>query len=400
MILRDDKRESFFVEVDYHQGNKYKQSVSGDVFLQHKVREDNRIITVLSDGLGSGIKANVLATLTSSMAVNFISNSRDITRTAEVIMKTLPVCKVRKISYSTFTIIDIDNTGFVKIIEYDNPSYILIRDNRVIEIPKQINKLKYNKYKENILYYSEFSASLGDRIIFFSDGVSQSGMGSRTTPLGWGQENVKDFALKYIKQNNDISARELAKTINNKAFFNDSYKPKDDITCGVIYFRKPRKTIVVTGPPVSQEKDSEIARIFDSFNGRKIICGGSTAKLIGRELNRKVMVNINDHDPDIPPVSCMDGVDLITEGTITLGKILELLEQDNYHEYTRNNAVTKVINLLLDSDIIQFVVGTKINEAHQDPNIPTELGIRRNLIKNIVKLLEEKHLKETKLQFM
>lgn len=400
MILKDDNSESFFVEVDYHQGYKYKQSVNGDVFLQHKVKEDNRIITVLSDGLGSGIKANVLATLTSSMAVNFISNSRDITKTAEVIMKTLPVCKVRKISYSTFTIIDIDNNGFVKIIEYDNPSFILIRDNRVVDIPKKLMKLNYNKNKENTLYYSEFTASLGDRIVFFSDGVSQSGMGAETSPLGWGQENVKEFALKYIKQNSEISARELAKSITNKAFFNDGYKPKDDITCGVIYFRRPRKTIVVTGPPVSKEKDTDIAKLLQKFNGKKIICGGTTAKIIARELDRKVVVSIKDHDPDIPPVSEMEGIDLITEGTITIGKILELLEQDNYNEYTRNNAVTKVINLLLDSDIIYFVVGTKINDAHQDPNIPIELGIRRNLIKNIVKQLEEKHLKETKLQFM
>jgi len=400
MILKDDTRESFFVEVDYHQGYKYKQSVNGDVFHQHKVKEDNRIITVLSDGLGSGIKANVLATLTSTMAVNFISNSRDITKTAEVIMKTLPVCKVRKISYSTFTIIDIDNNGLVKIIEYDNPPYILVRDNKIIEIQKQVRKLNYNKHKENILYYSEFTAQLGDRIVFFSDGVSQSGMGMKNSPLGWGQENVKEFVVKYIKQNGEISARELAKSVTNKAFFNDGYKPKDDITCGVIYFRKPRKTIVVTGPPVSKEKDSEIARMLENFNGKKIICGGTTAKIIARELERKVFVSIKDHDPDIPPMSEMEGIDLITEGTITIGKILELLEADNYNEYTRNNAVTKVINLFLDSDIIHFVVGTKINDAHQDPNIPTELGIRRNLIKNIVKLLEEKHLKETKLKFI
>lgn len=400
MILRDDSGGSFFVEVDYHQGFKYKQSVNGDVFHQHKIKEDNRIITVLSDGLGSGVKANVLATLTSTMAVNFISNSRDITKTAEVIMKTLPVCKVRKISYSTFTIIDIDDSGVVKIIEYDNPAYILIRNNKAVEISKKVMKLNYNKHKENILYYSEFTASLGDRIIFFSDGVSQSGMGTKTTPLGWGIENVKDFALKYIKQNNNISARELAKTINSRAFFNDGYKPKDDITCGVIYFRKPRKTIVVTGPPIAGEKDKYVASMLEKFDGKKIICGGTTAKIISRELDRNVLVSIKDHDPDIPPVSEMEGMDLITEGTITLGKTLELLEQNTHYDYSKNNAVAKIINLLLDSDIIHFIVGTKINDAHQDPNIPVELGIRRNLIKNIIKVLEEKHLKETKLQFV
>ncbi|MDP4173450.1 MAG: SpoIIE family protein phosphatase [Bacteroidota bacterium] len=401
MISTNEMKSNCFIEVDYHQGFKNKQIVGGDVFLHHKIKEENRIIAVLSDGLGSGIKANVLATLTSTMAINFISNSKDICDTAETIMKTLPVCKVRKISYSTFTIVDVDNIGNTRIIEYDNPPFILIRNNRIVKVETKLLKLRYNRYKENVLKYSEFSSQMGDRIIFFSDGVSQSGMGTKVMPLGWGTEKVEEYALSLIKNNPEISARDLAHNIVSKAYANDSYKPKDDITCGVIYFRKPRKLMVLSGPPISKEKDKEIAEMINNFDGKKIICGGTTAKIIARELNKTISVDLNDYDPEIPPCSTIEGIDLVTEGTITIGKLLEALESDiRQIDYNRKNAVLSLINYLHDSDIIYFVVGTKINEAHQDPNIPVELGLRRNLIKNIVKILEEKFLKETKLQFL
>lgn len=400
MTLMSDTGEKSFIEVDYHQGFKYKQIVGGDVFLSHKIKDENRVISVLSDGLGSGVKANVLATLTATMAVNFISSYKDIRKTAETIMRTLPVCKVRKISYSTFTIIDIDSYGKTRIIEFDNPPFLIIRDNRVFPVSNVPIKLNYKKYKENILNYAEFKPMMGDRIVFFSDGVSQSGIGTKNYPLGWGFENVQDYVISLVKNNNSISARELSQCIVNKAYANDGYQPKDDITCGVVYFRKPRKLMILTGPPVSKEKDKELSEMIDSFNGKKIICGGTTAKIVSRELNRNVRIDLADHNPDVPPISQMEGIDLITEGTITLSKVLEILEQNNYYERANKNAADRLVNYLLDSDIIHFVVGTKINDAHQDPNIPFELGIRRNLIKSIVNLLEEKYLKETKLQFI
>lgn len=392
--------EKCFVEVDYHQGFKYQQIVGGDVFLSHKIKEEDRTISVLSDGLGSGVKANVLATLTATMAVNFISNYKDVKKTAETIMRTLPVCKTRKISYSTFTIVDIEGLGKTRIIEYDNPPFIIIRDGRLLTNEVIPLKLDYKKYKENILNYTEFKPKLGDRIIFFSDGVSQSGIGTKKYPLGWGTDDVENYILSLVKNNPEISARELSQCIVNKAYANDSYKPKDDITCGVIYFRKPRKLLVLTGPPVSKEKDKELAEMINKFNGKRIICGGTTAKIVARELNKKIQIDLNDHDPEIPPGCRMDGIDLVTEGTITISKVLESLEQNSSYVKANRNAAAKLIDYILDSDVIQFVVGTKINEAHQDPNIPQELGIRRNLIKNIVKLLEEKYLKEIKLQFV
>ena len=378
--------------------------VEGDVFLSQKNPSDGRVITALSDGLGSGIKAGVLATLTATMATRFIAMDIPIKRAAEIIMNTLPVCKERGISYATFTLVDIEPSAAVRIMEYDNPPYILVRQNTVVEPIKEMTELvRKNKKtaprRESILQYSRYDARPGDRLIFFSDGVTQSGMGSMVFPFGWGFENVQTFMLECIEENPSISARELARKVVQQASSFDGFSPKDDITCGVIYFRNPRDMLVVTGPPVLKENDKVVAQLFDSFDGRKIVCGGTTANILSRELSRKINVILKDIDPIVPPISEMEGADMVTEGIITMGKVSEILENGGNTDKMKRNAATRMVEMFLDSDRIHFAVGTKINEAHQDPNMPVELEIRRNIVKKIASLLQDKYLKEVHIQY-
>ncbi|MBO5400509.1 MAG: serine/threonine-protein phosphatase [Spirochaetaceae bacterium] len=396
--------ENTFIEVGHYQLCKYNMHVEGDVFLSQKNPSDGRVITALSDGLGSGIKAGVLATLTATMATRFIAMDIPIKRAAEIIMNTLPVCKERGISYATFTLVDIEPSAAVRIMEYDNPPYILVRQNTVVEPIKEMTELvRKNKKtaprRESILQYSRYDARPGDRLIFFSDGVTQSGMGSMVFPFGWGFENVQTFVLQCIEENPNISARELARKVVQQASSFDGFSPKDDITCGVIYFRNPRDMLVVTGPPVLKENDKVVAQLFDSFEGRKIVCGGTTANILSRELNRKINVILKDIDPVVPPISEMEGADMVTEGIITMGKVSEILENGGNTDKMKRNAATRMVEMFLDSDRIHFAVGTKINEAHQDPNMPVELEIRRNIVKKIASLLQDKYLKEVHIQY-
>ena len=396
--------ENTFIEVGHYQLCKYNMHVEGDVFLSQKNPSDGRVITALSDGLGSGIKAGVLATLTATMATRFIAMDIPIKRAAEIIMNTLPVCKERGISYATFTLVDIEPSAAVRIMEYDNPPYILVRQNTVVEPIKEMTELvRKNKKtaprRESILQYSRYDARPGDRLIFFSDGVTQSGMGSMVFPFGWGFENVQTFVLQCIEENPNISARELARKVVQQASSFDGFSPKDDITCGVIYFRNPRDMLVVTGPPVLKENDKVVAQLFDSFEGRKIVCGGTTANILSRELNRKINVILKDIDPVVPPISEMEGADMVTEGIITMGKVSEILENGGNTDKMKRNAATRMVEMFLDSDRIHFAVGTKINEAHQDPNRPVELEIRRNIVKKIASLLQDKYLKEVHIQY-
>jgi hypothetical protein len=388
----------FFLDIDSSQFNKYRQYVAGDVVLTHRIKEENRVITCLSDGLGSGIKASVLANLTATMAIKYTSNYADVTETAEVIMETLPVCSVRKISYSTFTIVDINSSGHARIIEHGNPDYLLMRGIEPVKVPK--TRIQLKKWSQREVNISEFDFHIGDRLIYFSDGVTQAGMGLRDYPLGWGFRAVIKNIQQWIGWEKGISSRQLARKIAIHARQIDSFEPKDDITCGVIYMRHPRLLLLVTGPPFSETRDQELASMVKSFSGRKVICGGTTAQILARELDEDIEMDLDNLDPEIPPPSRMQGIELITEGTITLSKVAEMLESGQKPETARSNAASALVSILLDSDVIHFFVGTRVNEAHQDPNLPVELDIRRNIIKKITTLLEEKYLKDTQKRFI
>lgn len=387
-----------FIDVDFAQQSKAGQVVAGDVFLSRKIKEEGRIITVLSDGLGSGVKAGVLANLTATMALRYTSSFVDVRQSAKTIMDTLPVCEKRKISYSTFTIVDLDEDGKTRVIEHGNPPLILLRGQSPVPIERA--SLTLETWKDRVIHYSEFDTQLGDRIVFFSDGVSQSGLGRVGLPLGWGQNRVTSFVQKQIASENEISARELSRNLVNEALANDGRAAKDDITAAAIYYRRPRRLLVITGPPFNKERDGELAELVQTFDGKKAICGGTTAGIVSRLLKRPVTMDLKNPDPEIPPAAVMAGVDLVTEGTITLAKAAEILERGNPGELRRQNPATGLVMLMLQSDLVEFAVGTRINEAHQDPNLPVELELRRNLVRKIATLLEQRHLKGVRLRFL
>jgi len=387
-----------FIEVDSCQRAKSGEFISGDVFLSENLKKEGRIVSVLSDGLGSGVKASVLASLTATMALKFTASAMDISRSAEIIMDTLPVCSVRKTSYSTFTIVDMSITGETRIVEHGNPPFLLVRP--VGEVSVQKTALLPKRWKERVIDYSTFNVQREDRIIFFSDGITQAGTGSFRTPSGWGLENVDKYVHEQISENPSISARELSRLLVAKAEEIDGHSAKDDITCGVVYFRSPRQLLVLTGPPFSRVHDYDLAVMALNTPGRKVICGGTTANIIAKRLNRKVYDVDQTHDPKIPPYARMDGFELVTEGALTLCEVLRLLEGEFVPEGMKPNAAVRLTSLLLDSDIVKFAVGTSINEAHQDPNFPIELDLRRNIVKQIANLLESKYMKRALIQYL
>lgn len=391
---------NIFTEVECFQLNKKNQNVCGDVFLSKKIQQENRLLAVLSDGLGSGIKANVLGTLTASISLNFMLENEPIERISKIITSTLPVCEVRKISYSTFTIVDIHSDGEAKIIEFDNPAFSLIRDGKVTDLERKVILKKNINDLEYTIYSSTFYIEKEDRLVFMSDGVTQSGIGTDKMPFGWGLDATRSFLCKTVNKAPGISAKKLAQKITYKALQNDNYSSGDDTSCAVLYFREPRKMILCSGPPYNAKKDSYIANTVDKFKGKKVVSGGTTAEILGRELNRKIETNLLINSSGLPPTSVMDGIDLVTEGILTIGKVAEILDNTNATTVSGEGPAHEIVNLFFESDEIHFIIGTKINNAHQDPTLPIELEIRRNVIKKIVRLLEDKFLKKVVLSFI
>jgi len=399
----DAEERKYHTEVGHFQINHDGEKICGDVFLSKRIPEENRVLCVLSDGMGHGVRANVLATLTATISLNFSMEHKDANALADIIMKALPVCSERGMSYATYTIIDIFMEGnTVSILEYDNPQTFIMRGHRLYE-----PEWSHVKYEGDItdkrvmdLKKCSFTPQIEDRIIFCSDGITQSGLG-KGIAMGWGRNNVIKFVQEIIEATPTIAAADLAERVVKHASANDLHAPKDDLTCGAIYFRQARKTILCTGPPFSPEKDSEFASILRNFNGKKIVSGATTTEIVARELGRTV-TDETVTDPTLPPSSKMSGIDIVTEGVLTLSKVTYLLNTLNINSNTQfgKGPADQVCKLLLDSDEIYILVGTKINENHHDPTLPVEIEIRKNLIRRLTKVLSEKFMKVVIIKYM
>lgn len=386
------------IEVYCYQQNYNGERICGDVFLSKRIAEEQRLIAILSDGMGHGVKANILATLTSGLLMGLTSEHRKISRVIEIITKTLPVCSKRKISYSTFSIADLSYNGAVKFLEYDNPPCMLISNGTVSEPSKQKMVVHGMQNRRMELKASEFNLQKEDRLLICTDGVIQSGTGGRY-PEGWGWNNMKDFVEETVQKDPKISAAALASKVVNRAVANDIYNVKDDCSCAVVYYRQPRRLMICSGPPFDESADNAFARQLQEFDGQKVICGATTADIIAREWQQNITDSAEFHDHELPPISAMKGVDLITEGMLTLNKTTRLLQKhDSATEFGKGPA-DRLAALILSSDQIYFLVGTRINEAHQDPTLPVELDIRRNVIKRLARLLETRFLKEISVEY-
>jgi sulfur transfer complex TusBCD TusB component (DsrH family) len=390
----------FHIEINCQQKFQEGERICGDVFLSQKVSEEGRTIMVLSDGMGHGVKANMLATLTATMALNFTKEHKDVEKIAEIIMNTLPVCSDRQMSYATFSVVDIQDDGLTRILEYDNPHALIFRGKQLLEPEWNCILMTTEKNAGKEILTCSFMARKEDRIVICSDGVVQSGLGFTAYPFGWGRDKLGDQIRDLVTRDPDISARKLSTRIINTAVQNDKYHSQDDTSCATIYFREPRKLVICSGPPYDLEKDKELAERVKDFPGRKILCGATTADIIAREWGRKIVDSFEFSDPDLPPVSFMDGVDLITEGILTLGKVSVLLDHYNENLKVGKGPADEIIKMILQSDEVSFIIGTRINIAHQDPSLPVELEIRRTVVKRIARTLEKKFLIEVKVSYI
>lgn len=386
-----------FIDIACNQLKKYNQNAFGDYFVSKRYPDEAKLIAVLSDGLGSGIKANILSCMTATMLLKFVESQQiPIKHAAEIVMNSLPVCKVRKISYSTFSIIDVNDDGDARVIEEGNPEFLWIKNNEVMK--PEYESIPSKTFKNRCMKSYKIHLELGDRLIFCSDGVTQCGLGNKRLKLGLRREGLIELVLAKLAEEPEISSSELSAYIVRQAKNIETDRlPKDDISACVLYCREPRRSLVFTGPPFLQKKDPEYAQMFKDFKGKKAICGGTTANLISRELNIPITMDKAISVGKLPSCSYMEGVDLVTEGILTLTQAQEYLENGVLGV---DNAAGKLVEFLLDSDCINFMVGAKLNQAHYNPALPIEIEIRKNIIKKMAVVLQDKYFKKVSVQYM
>ncbi len=366
------------------------ERICGDVFLARTVALGGRSLLVLSDGMGHGVKANVLASLTASMLQNFMSAREDLRAVSEMMLKTLPVCSVRKTSYSTFTFLDIDHTsGTVTIVEYDNPHCLVFREGRLLPLEWQSMRSVRSDGREQTIRSVTFTACAADRLIVVSDGVTQSGQRTEKYRFGWGGEALAQFVEYALAGNREINAADLAALVVSQAARNDDNRPSDDMSCLAVAVRAPRRMLLVSCPPSGRDEYRMLADKVRDFDGRKVICGYPVAEILARELNLSVMRDDISVNPDVPPMWSIPTIDLVTEGIVTLNKTLEQLEYGAAPDETSPDAdaVTQLCRLLWRCDEIEFLLGTR-RQHDVDRYIPDEYELRRRVIRRIARLLE------------
>lgn len=372
------------MEYGYTSLNKFGEELCGDR-VEYSVNGDYTTL-VLADGLGSGVKANILATLTSKILCTMVSNEISMEDCIETIIQSLPVCKERGIAYSTFSVIHMNTKGEGLLIEFDNPQAIWFHNGK---------SLNFEREKLNIcgktVYQSPLRMKEGDYVLVMSDGTIHAGVGMILN-FGWQRKEIMEHLEANIKP--DMSARCVACLL--AAACNDLYlnKPGDDTTVASVRVRKKLQVNLMVGPPVNKEKDNFYVARFMEGSGKKIVCGGTSSQIVARYLNKPLKTSFEFPDKDVPPIGFIDGVDLTTEGVITLRRLLALSEKYVSVKdltpkfFKKRDGASMLANILFEEATdITFFVGQSVNVAHQ--SLPIDITMKMKLIESLTANLKK-----------
>ena len=371
-----------YYEWGTRQLNKHSEELCGDSVAV--TRHVDSVTLALSDGLGSGVKANILATLTTRIAMQLLENELPLSEVVETLGKTLPVCQIRKLAYSTFAIAQFFTDGHARVVEFDTPPPILLRGRQLLALPTSERDIGGKRIRESV-----FELELGDWVVFVSDGVLNAGIGG-VYPLGWGW----DQAVRYLERHAhpELSAQDLAERLAGTVQDLYANAPGDDVTIIVIKARRKLVATVLTGPPVSRDTDEAVLARFTKRPGLHAVCGGTTAKVVSRHIGQPLEVDLETMRPDVPPLARMENIDLVTEGILTLTRVSELLRSGASKETVRfqTDGAAALLRLLLDVDHVNFLVGLAVNPAHQNPNLPHGLGMKLAVVRDIAEELQKR----------
>lgn len=361
---------------------KHGEELCGDSVVISRLADG--VTMALSDGLGSGVKANILSTLTTRIATHLMQNDLPLDEVVKTLSETLPVCEVRKLAYSTFAIAQFSSTGMTHIVEFDAPPAILIRERNIVPLITSERVIENKTISETAV-----SLELGDWVIFISDGVLNAGIGG-VYPLGWGWDQAAQFLGE--KAHPAMTAQELADRVVETVNGLYAQSPGDDVSVVVIKVRQTQAATVLTGPPAKANTDDDILARFVQRPGEKIVCGGTTAKMIARHLRQPLEVDLGTMTQDVPPLARLSGIDLVTEGILTLTRASEALRAGATKQSVQyqTDGASALVRRLLGVDQVCFLVGQAVNPAHQNPELPHQLDIRMAVVREIADELRKR----------
>ena len=374
-------------DIGYKSINHHGEELCGDHVDIVEPSDDSTVI-VLSDGLGSGVKASILSTLTSKIISTMLAEGLSLEECVETIAATLPVCSVRGVAYSTFTIIHLKNNHTAELIQYDNPHAIIIRDEQNWDYPKTEMNIGGKKIFKSVIKLQE-----NDIFVAMSDGCPHAGIGMSYN-FGWKREDIIEFIETLAPAG--YTAKTLSTMLVDECDKLYGHKPGDDATACVVRIRKRVPMNMLFGPPSNRDDADRMMSLFFSKEGKHIICGGTTSSIAAKFLRKPLKPSLNFEQSDVPPIAELEGVDLVTEGVITVNKVVEyaedyLGENKHYEHWSfKKDGASLICRLLFEEATdINFYVGRAINPAHQNPDLPINFSIKMNLVEELSKSLKE-----------
>ena len=377
---------SVSIDVSYKSLNHHHEELCGDKVEILKTEDSD--IVILADGMGSGVKANILSTLTSKILGTMFRMGATLEECVETIVKTLPICQVRQVAYSTFSILQIFKSGEAYLVEFDNPTCVFVRDGKLVDLPFTKREIEGKTIQE-----CRFDTKLNDCFVLMSDGVIHAGVGQLLN-FGWTWQSLADYTVKSMKTTR--SASRLAAILSKAC--DDLYEgqPGDDTTVAVTRVIERKTVSLFTGPPKTKEDDERCMKEFFAQEGKKAVSGGTSANIVARYLDKPIKTSLSYNDPEVPPTAKIEGMDLVTEGVLTLNRTLNLLktyveediDENFFIELDRDNGGSQLAKMIIEdcTDFYMFV-GRAMNEAHQNPNLPFDLSIRLHLVEQIQELV-------------
>lgn len=374
-------------DIGYKSINHAGEQLCGDHVDIVEQNEDSSVV-VLADGLGSGVKASILSTLTSKIISTMMSEGLKIEECVETIAATLPVCSIRKVAYSTFTIIHLINNETAELIQYDNPLIILIRNGENHDYPTSELNIGGKKIYKSLIRLEE-----GDIFVAMSDGCPHAGIGTAYN-FGWRRDEIIEF-LEPVSLAG-YTAKTLSTILVDECFKLYGGEPGDDATACVVRIRKREPMNMLFGPPSNRDDCNRMMALFFSKEGKHIICGGTTSSIAAKYLGKPLKPSLNFEDSDIPPIASIEGVDLVTEGVITVNKVVSyakdyLDDNESYKQWSfKRDGASLICRLLFEEATdINFYVGRAVNPAHQNPNLPINFNIKMNLVEELSECLKK-----------
>ncbi|MDO5409570.1 MAG: SpoIIE family protein phosphatase [Lachnospiraceae bacterium] len=378
-----------YIDMDYRSLNHAGEELCGD--RVEMVKTEHSQILILADGMGSGVKANILSSLTSSILATMFREGATIDECLTTILSTLPICQERHVAYCTFTVLQVNDDDSAYLVEYDNPDTILIRNGEIVELERKKRTIEGKEIQE-----ARFTVQDGDCYIIMSDGCLYASSGLKLN-MNWDRDKLARIAKNSARMS--PYSKRIAFEIVQEC--DDQYwgQPGDDTTAAVMRISTPHTLKLFTGPPVHPEDDEAVVRYLmendeNDNDCTRIVCGGTSAKIVSRVIGKPIETVSQEADPDIPPYDSIDGIDLVTEGVLTLNRVIRmlqpcvenrLLDESFFEELDHDNGAALLATALFeDCSHLELLIGQAINEAYESPEISTDLATRSHLTKKLV----------------